>query len=114
MPAPSSRIRRRLTPLAILLLLTAIAALLVVLLNLARFDEPLLPEIAALRQLRVVALEGNGYPLALGFLAAEDRDPHEAGVEIITAMSERRDRGEPARRKCRQSWARRWPTTGSM
>jgi hypothetical protein len=81
--------------LAVLLMGAAVAGLLVVVTNLSRFDEPLLPEIEALRNQRPVALEGNGYPLAFGFLAAETRDPRAAGVAIIAALQGRRDRGEP-------------------
>jgi len=49
--------------------------LMAVLVNLSWFDEPLLPQIEALRKPRPVALEGNGYPFALGFLAAEGLAP---------------------------------------
>jgi hypothetical protein len=79
-----------------LLLVTAAAVLLVLLVNLSWFDEPLSPRIEVLRQSRPAPpLEGNGYPLALGFLAADSRDPHAAGVEIIARLRELRDRGEP-------------------
>jgi hypothetical protein len=80
----------------ILLLAVASAILAVFLLNLPWFDEPLLPELAALRKPQPVILEGNAYPFALGFLAAEDRDPRAAGVEIVGRMQARRERGEPA------------------
>src|SRR5688572_14077799 len=80
-----------------MLLLTAVAAILaVVLLNLSWFDEPLLPELEALRKPQPVTLDGNAFPFALGFLAAEGRDPRAAGVEIIGVLQARRDRGEPA------------------
>jgi len=83
--------------MALMVLLTAVAAILaVVLLNLSWFDEPLLPELEALRKPQPVTLDGNAYPLALGFLAAEGRDPRAAGVEIIGILQARRDRGEPA------------------
>lgn len=79
------------------LLLTAVAAILaVVLLNLSWFDEPLLPELEALRKPQPVTLDGNAFAFALGFLAAEGRDPRAAGVEIIGILQARRDRGEPA------------------
>ena len=71
-------------------------ALLVVVINRPWFDEPLLPELEALRKPQPVTLDGNAYPLALGFLAAEGRDPRAAGVEIIGILQARRDRGEPA------------------
>ena len=67
-----------------------------VLLNLSWFDEPLLPELEALRKPQPVTLDGNAFPFALGFLAAEGRDPRAAGVEIIGILQARRDRGEPA------------------
>ncbi len=63
--------------------------------NLSWFDEPLLPQIEALRESRQGLVEGNAYPLALGFLAADSRDPHAAGVEIIARLRELRGRGEP-------------------
>ncbi len=79
------------------LLLTAVAAILaVVLLNLSWFDEPLLPEVEALRKPQPMTLDGNAFPFALGFLAAEGRDPRAAGNEIIDILQARRDRGEPA------------------
>ena len=63
-----------------MLLLTAVAAILaVVLLNLSWFDEPLLPELEALRKPQPVTLDGNAFAFALGFLAAEGRDPRAAG-----------------------------------
>ena len=68
----------------------------VLLLNLSRFDEPLLPELEALRKSKPAPLDDNAYPFALGFLAAEGRDPRAAGVEIIGILQARRDRGEPA------------------
>jgi hypothetical protein len=79
----------------LLLLLTAAAALAVLLVNLSWFDEPLSPQIEALRQSRQESVEGNGYPLALGFLASDSRDPRAAGVEIIARLRELRARGEP-------------------
>jgi hypothetical protein len=90
-------IRRPLVRLAAWLLITLVAALLVVfLLNLSRFDEPLLPELEALRKSKSAPLDDNAYPYAMGFLAAEPRDPRAAGVEIIGILQARRDRGEPA------------------
>ena len=97
MTASTSAIRRPLVRLAAWLLVTLVAALLVVLLlNLSRFDEPLLPELEALRKSKPAPLDDNAYPFALGFLAAERRDPRAAGVEIIGILQARRDRGEPA------------------
>jgi hypothetical protein len=71
-------------------------ALLVVVINRPWFDESLAPELTALREQKAAHLAGNAYPFALGFLAAEDRDPRAAGVEIIRVLQTRRDRGEPA------------------
>ena len=88
--------RRWLMSLAVLLMVAAVAALLVVLTNLSRFDEPLLPELEALRKSKPAPLDDNAYPFAMGFLAAEGRDPRAAGVEIIGILQARRDRGEPA------------------
>ena len=79
------------------LLATPVALLLVaILVNLSWFDEPLLPEIEALRKPRSLAPEGNGYAFALGFLAAEGREPRAAGLELISVLEAHRDRGEPA------------------
>jgi hypothetical protein len=62
--------------LVLKVLLTAVAAMLaVVVLNLSWFDEPLLPELEALRKPQPATLDGNAFPFALGFLAAEGRDP---------------------------------------
>jgi hypothetical protein len=88
--------RRGLFSLAVLLMVAAVSGLLVVLANLSRFDEPLLPELEALRKSKSAPLDDNAYPFAMGFLAAEPRDPRAAGVEIIGILQARRDRGEPA------------------
>jgi hypothetical protein len=79
-----------------LLLAALVAVLAVVLLNLSWFDEPLLPELEALRKPQPAMLEGNAFVFALGFLAEEGRDPRAAGNEIIGILQARRDRGEPA------------------
>jgi hypothetical protein len=88
--------RRWLTSLAVLLMVAAVAGLIAVLTNLPRFDEPLLPELEALRKSKPAPLDDNAYPFALGFLSAKQRDPRAAGVEIIGVLQARRDRGEPA------------------
>ncbi len=91
-----STTRRWVVRLSIGLPVIAVTAVLVTLLiNLSWFDEPLLPEIEALRKPRPITLDGNGFALALGFLAAEDRDPGAAGARIISALGDRRDAGEP-------------------
>ena len=77
-------------------------ALLAVAINLSWFDEPLLPELEALRKPQPVTLDGNAYPLALGFLAEEGRDPRAAGVEIIGILQARREQGEPATMRVRR------------
>jgi hypothetical protein len=83
--------------LVLKLLLTAVAGILaLVLLNLSWFDEPLLPELEALRKPQPAMLDGNAFPFALGLLAEEGRDPRAAGFEIIGILQARRDRGEPA------------------
>lgn len=64
--------------------------------NLSWFDEELHPDLVALNTPRDVPMEGNAYPLFRGFLAAADRDPREAGLEIIRTMQERSRAGEPA------------------
>jgi hypothetical protein len=71
-------------------------ALLVVGINQPWFDESLAPALVALRDSKPAPLEDNAYVFALGFLAAKDRDPRAAGVEIIRILQARRDRGEPA------------------
>jgi hypothetical protein len=97
LPAPSSANRRQPLRFVRTLLFTAVAAIpAIVLLNLSWFDEPLLPELEALRKPQPVTLDANAFPFALGFLAAEGRDPRAAGVEIIGILRARRDRGEPA------------------
>jgi hypothetical protein len=71
-------------------------ALLITAINQPWFDEALAPELVALRESKPAPLEDNAYPFALGFLAAADRDPRAAGIEIIRILQARRDRGEPA------------------
>jgi hypothetical protein len=96
-PALNSATRRRPLGLALKLLLSAVAAMLaIVLLNLSWFDEPLLPELEALRKPPPGTLDGNAFPFALGFLAEEGRDPRAAGLEIIDVLQARRAKGEPA------------------
>lgn len=70
--------------------------LLIVAVNLSWFDEALIPELDALRGPQPLVLERNAFPLAMGFLAAKDRDPRTAGLEIIRVLQAHRDRGEPA------------------
>jgi hypothetical protein len=74
----------------------AALALLIVVINRPGFDEALAPELVALRDSKPAPLENNAYPFALGFFAAEGRDPRAAGVEIVRVLQARRDRGEPA------------------
>ena len=71
-------------------------ALLLVAINRPWFDEALAPELVALREPKAAPLEDNAFAFALGFLAAEGRDPRAAGSEIIRILQARRDRGEPA------------------
>jgi hypothetical protein len=87
----------RLPPIGGGVLLGLVAlALLVVAINRPWFDEALAPELITLRDLKPAPLDDNAYPFALGFLAAEGRDPRAAGVEIIRVLQARRDHGEPA------------------
>ena len=79
-----------------LLLAAVVAIIAVILLNLSWFDEPLLPELEALRKPKPAMLEGNAFVFALGFLAEEGHDPRAAGNEIVGTLQARRDRGEPA------------------
>src|SRR6186997_3281603 len=88
--------RRWLLSVAVVLIVAAVAVLLVILVNLSIFDEPLLPQLDALRKSKPAPIDGNAYPFALGFLAAQGRDPRAAGVEIIGVLQARRDKGEPA------------------
>jgi hypothetical protein len=78
------------------LLALAAFVLLVVVINRSWFDESLDPGLVALRDAKPAPLEDNAYAFALGFLAAEDRDPRAAGVAIVRILQARRDRGEPA------------------
>ena len=79
-----------------LLVAAVVAIIAVILLNLSWFDEPLLPELEALRKPRPAMLEGNAFVFALGFLAEEGHDPRAAGNEIVGILQARRDRGEPS------------------
>ena len=58
-----------------LLLIAVVAIVAVVLLNLSWFDEPLLPELEALRKPKPALLEGNAFVFALGFLVSFRTDP---------------------------------------
>jgi len=79
------------------ILLTAfVAVFAVIVVNLPWLDEPLMPELQALQKSQPATLDGNAYPFALGFLAAEGRDPRAAGIEIIGILQARRDKGEAA------------------
>ncbi|HEV7607959.1 MAG TPA: hypothetical protein VGO61_11510 [Steroidobacteraceae bacterium] len=74
-----------------LLLLGAVALLV----NLSWFDATLHPELERLKKVDPPLLEKNAYPIALGFVAADDRDPRAAGAKILQALHERFLRGEP-------------------
>ena len=87
--------RRARVATAVLLGVVALA-LLVVVINQPWFDEALAPELVALRDSKPAPLEDNAYPYALGFLAAEGRDPRAAGAEIVRVLQARRERGGPA------------------
>lgn len=70
-----------------LAVLAGILIALTLFINLPWFDEELHADLAQLTP-RDVPLEGNAYPLVVGFLAAEDQDPEEAGRTIIEAQRE--------------------------
>lgn len=83
---------RRRAFIAILVAAPATCVLAVLLINLRWFDEPLLPELEALLKPQPRTPEGNAFPYALGFLAAEDREPRAAGMQIIAVLQAQRDR----------------------
>lgn len=68
-------------------------ALLALIINLSWFDEPLHPELVSVAKLRSVSMDGNGYVMALGFLAGR-KSPLLAGREIVEALRERHARGQ--------------------
>lgn len=78
---------------AVLIAALALLSLSVLIVNLSWFDEPLVPELAALQKPQPVSLEGNSYASAFGFLAADGRDPHAAGQAIVGALRERHEQG---------------------
>lgn len=73
-----------------LVLLTALTLFI----NLSWFDEPLHPDLVSMRKLHSVAMEGNAYVLALGFIAAQEKSPQLAGREILEALREKYERGQ--------------------
>ena len=62
--------------------------------NLAWFDEDLDPELARILPPQPVSMEGNAFPNVYGLLAAEDRDPHTVGIEVIEKFRQRLAAGE--------------------
>ena len=64
--------------------------------NLPWFDEELRPELAQLVSPPPVSMEGNAFPYVYGFVAANNQDPHAAGVEILEKLRERYLAGERA------------------
>ncbi|HMN45623.1 MAG TPA: hypothetical protein PKE27_13645 [Povalibacter sp.] len=62
--------------------------------NLPAFDEPLIPELQALKVVRPPVPEQNAYPIALGFLAANDVDPRVVGEAMLKALHERYEAGQ--------------------
>jgi hypothetical protein len=70
----------------------ALVAAVATLVNLPTFDEPLYTELKAARP---ATLERNAYPIALGFLTANDVDPGVAGEEILKALHERYEARQP-------------------
>jgi hypothetical protein len=63
--------------------------------NLSWFDATLHPELQTLEKVEPLLLEGNAYPIALGFTAADGLDPRASGEKILQALHERFLRGEP-------------------
>jgi hypothetical protein len=64
--------------------------------NLSWFDEELNPDLARMLPPQPVSMEDNAFPLVYGFLAANDRDPRAAGMEIIATLRQRFAAGERA------------------
>jgi hypothetical protein len=115
---PNAAKRRRPVRLVLMLLLTAVAAILaVVLLNLSWFDEPLLPELEALRKPQPAALDGNAFPFALGFwprtavIHARQASKSSASCRHGATAVNRRP---SARKKSGPSSASRWPLADSV
>jgi hypothetical protein len=71
-----------------LAVLAGILIALTLFINLPWFDEELHEDLVQLTPRQDVPLEGNAYPLVLGFQAANDQDPREAGLRIIQAQRE--------------------------
>jgi len=67
---------------------------LTVIVNFSWFDEALHPDLARLMPPQPVSMDDNAYPLIYGFPAANDRDPREAGLEIIRRLREHYASGE--------------------
>lgn len=65
-----------------------------VVINLAWFDEPLLPELAALQTPAEVSMDGNAYPLIYGLPAADDLDSRRVGLEIVGRLRARYAAGQ--------------------
>lgn len=76
------------------LLLVAALAALTILVNLSWFDEPLHPDLLALRAPLPVSMQDNAYPLIFGLPAADDRDPLAAGRTIVRELRERYQQGQ--------------------
>jgi len=74
--------------------LAGVLLALTVIINFSWFDEALHPDIARLMPPQPVSMDDNAYPLVYGFPAADDRDPREAGLEIIRRLRERYAGGE--------------------
>ncbi len=75
--------------------LLGILVALTLVVNLSWFDEDLHPDVAQLIPPKPVSMRDNAYPLVYGFTAARDRDPREVGIEIVTRLRERYEKGEP-------------------
>jgi len=76
--------------------LAGVLLALTLIINLSWFDEELHPELARLLPPQPVSMADNAYPLVYGLLAADDRDPRAAGLEIIETLRARFAAGERA------------------
>jgi hypothetical protein len=74
-------------------ILIAVLVAVTLFINLSWFDEPLHPDLVALRMPQAVSMDDNAYPLVYGFAAANDRDPRAAGLAMVARLRERYQQG---------------------
>jgi len=75
-------------------LIVAVLVAVTLFINLPWFDEPLHPELEAIRTPQPVSMEGNAYPLLYGFTADDGTDPRAAGLAVIRTLGDKFGRGE--------------------